>query len=103
MTKKMKKKKKKKRRRRKEEEEKKKKKKKKKKKRGKERRGKNEGEHIIATRERIGEACDGELRKTCDMTRWDREVVDFTRSRVKNNTKLTNLMKMYRMEGYNGK
>ena len=37
------------------------------------------------------------------MMRRDREVVDFTRSRVKNNTKFINLMKMPRIEGYNGK
>ena len=37
------------------------------------------------------------------LTRRDREVVDFTRSHVKNNSELTNLMKMYRIEGYNGK
>ena len=37
------------------------------------------------------------------MTRRDREVIDFTRSCVKNNSKLTNLMKMYQIEGYNGK
>ena len=37
------------------------------------------------------------------MTRRDREVIDFTRYRVKNNTKLTNLMKMNRIQGYNGK
>ena len=37
------------------------------------------------------------------LTRRDREVVDFTRSRVKNNTEFTNLMKMLRIEGYNGK
>ena len=37
------------------------------------------------------------------MTRRDREVVDFTRSRVKTNTELTNLMKMPRIEGYSGK
>ena len=37
------------------------------------------------------------------MTRRDREVVDFTRYRVKNNSELTNLMKMYRIQGYNGK
>ena len=37
------------------------------------------------------------------LTRRDREVVDFTRSRVKNISELTNLMKMYRIEGYNGK
>ena len=34
--------------------------------------------------------------------RRDHEVIDFTRSRVKNNSKLTNVMKMYRIEGYNG-
>ena len=33
----------------------------------------------------------------------NREVVDFTPSRVKNNSKLTNLMKISRIEGYNGK
>ena len=37
------------------------------------------------------------------MTRRDREVVNFKRYRVKNNTELTNLMKMYRIQGYNGK
>ena len=37
------------------------------------------------------------------MTRRDREVVDFTRYHVKNKTEFTNLMKMYRTEGYNGK
>ena len=37
------------------------------------------------------------------LTRRDREVVDFTRYRIKNNTKFTNLMKMLRIEGYNGK
>ena len=37
------------------------------------------------------------------MTRRDREVIDFTRYRVKNNTELTNLMKMNRIQGYNGK
>ena len=37
------------------------------------------------------------------MVRRYGEVVDFTRSRVKNNSKLTNLMKMIRIEGYNGK
>ena len=37
------------------------------------------------------------------LTRRNREVVDFTRSRVKNDSELTNLMKMYRIEGYNGK
>ena len=37
------------------------------------------------------------------MTRRNREVVDFTRSRVKNNSKLTNLMKISRIKGYNGK
>ena len=37
------------------------------------------------------------------MTRRNREVVDFTPYRVKNNTELTNLMKMNRIQGYNGK
>ena len=37
------------------------------------------------------------------LTRRNREVVDFTRSRVKNNSKLTNLMKIIRIEGYSGK
>ena len=33
----------------------------------------------------------------------DRVVVNCTRSRVKNNSKLTNLMKISQIEGYNGK
>ena len=37
------------------------------------------------------------------MTRRDCEVVDFTRYRVKNNSKLTNFKKFTRIEGYNGK
>ena len=37
------------------------------------------------------------------LTRRDCEVVDFTRSCVKIISELTNLMKMYRIEGYNGK
>ena len=37
------------------------------------------------------------------MTTRDREVVDFTQSRVKNNTELTNLGNKERIEGYNGK
>ena len=37
------------------------------------------------------------------VTRRNREVIDFTRSRVKTKTKLTNLMKIIRIEGYNGK
>ena len=37
------------------------------------------------------------------MTKRDREVVDFTRSRIKNKSKLTNLMKIIRIEAYNGK
>ena len=37
------------------------------------------------------------------LTKRDHEVVNFTRSRVKNNSKLTNLMKISRNEGYNGK
>ena len=38
-----------------------------------------------------------------EVTRRYREVIHFTRSRVKNNSKLTNLMEMIRIEGYNGK
>ena len=37
------------------------------------------------------------------MTRRSREVVDFTRYRVKNYSKLTNFRKLTRIEGYNGK
>ena len=37
------------------------------------------------------------------LTRRNREVVNFKRYRVKNNTELANLMKMYRIQGYNGK
>ena len=37
------------------------------------------------------------------LMRRDREIVDFTRSRVKNNTELTNFRKFTRIEGYNGK
>ena len=37
------------------------------------------------------------------LMRQDHEVVDFTRSRVKNISKLTNLMKLIRIEGYNSK
>ena len=37
------------------------------------------------------------------LTRRNREVIDFKRYRIKNNTELTNLMKMYRIQGYNGK
>ena len=37
------------------------------------------------------------------LTRPNRAVVDVNRYRVKNNFELTNLMKMYRIEGYNGK
>ena len=37
------------------------------------------------------------------MTRRDRKVVDFTRYRIKNNSKLTNFKKFTRIEGYNGK
>ena len=37
------------------------------------------------------------------LTRRDREVVNFKRYRVKNNSKLTNLRKFTRIEGYNGK
>ena len=37
------------------------------------------------------------------LTKRDREVVNCTRSHVKNNSKLTTLMKISRIEGYNGK
>ena len=37
-----------------------------------------------------------------EQTRRNREVVDFTRSRVKSNSKLANLMKLTRIEGHNG-
>ena len=37
------------------------------------------------------------------LTRRNREVVDFTRYRVKNYSKLTNFKKFTRIEGYNGK
>ena len=37
------------------------------------------------------------------MTERDREVIENTRSRVKIKSKLTNLMKLIRIEGYNGK
>ena len=37
------------------------------------------------------------------MTKRNREVVENTQSCVKNKTKLTNLMKITRIEGYNGK
>ena len=37
------------------------------------------------------------------LTDQDRVVDNFTWSRVKNNSKLTNLMKISRIEGYNGK
>ena len=36
------------------------------------------------------------------MTEQDHEVVNYTRSRVKNKTKLTNLMKISRIEGNYG-
>ena len=38
-----------------------------------------------------------------ELTSRDREVIDFTRSRVKTKSKHTNLMKLTRIEGYNGK
>ena len=37
------------------------------------------------------------------MTSGDREVVNFTQSRVKTKSKLTNLIKISPIEGYNGK
>ena len=45
----------------------------------------------------------GQVGKWIGLTSGDREVVDFTRSRVKTKSKLTNLMKLIRIEGYNGK
>ena len=44
----------------------------------------------------------GEEENGC-VTRRDREVVDFTRSCVKNNTKLTNFGKLTQIEWHNGK
>ena len=38
-----------------------------------------------------------------EVTSGGHEVVDFTRSRVKTKSKLTDLMKISRIEGYNGK
>ena len=43
------------------------------------------------------------LNDSSSLTRRDCEVVDFTRYRVKNNSKLTNFKKFTRIEGYNGK
>ena len=37
------------------------------------------------------------------VTRRNGEAIDFTRSRVKTKSKLTNLMEISRIEGYNGK
>ena len=37
------------------------------------------------------------------LTKRDREIVNSTRSCVKNKFKLTNFMKIFRIEGYNGK
>ena len=37
------------------------------------------------------------------LTNRDREVINFIQSRLKNNPKLTNLVKISRIEGYNGK
>ena len=46
-------------------------------------------------------------RKSCmglrGLTKRDREVVEITRSCVKIKSKLTNFMKLIRIEGYNGK
>ena len=39
----------------------------------------------------------------CTLTERDRKVVNCTRSRIKNKSKLTNLVKISRIEGYNGK
>ena len=39
----------------------------------------------------------------CYLTKGDREVIENTRSRIKTKSKLTNFMKLIRIEGYNGK
>ena len=39
----------------------------------------------------------------CRVTKRDRKVVKNARSRVKTKSKLTNFMKLIRIEGYNGK
>ena len=44
-----------------------------------------------------------DLNEVGAFTRRDREVVNFTRYRIKNNSKLTNFRKFTRIEGYNGK
>ena len=46
---------------------------------------------------------DLEYGQLSNLTIRDREVVNCTRSHVKINSKLTNLMKISRIEGYNGK
>ena len=43
------------------------------------------------------------LMRPYNVTRRDHEVIDFTRYRVKSSSKLTNLIKIDRIEGYNGK
>ena len=56
--------------------------------------------HVASSpRASIAMRSDGFDRATSPVTRQNREVVDFTRSRVKNNSKLTNLMKIVRIEG----
>ena len=42
-------------------------------------------------------------RQRHNLTRQDCELVDFTWSRIKTKSKLTNFMKLIRIEGYNGK
>ena len=51
----------------------------------------------------LGEATRAHVAPTWCVMKRDREVVNCTRSRVKNNSKLTNLVKISRIEGYNGK
>ena len=50
-----------------------------------------------------GKAINGLPLSSRYLTKRDHEVVENTRSCVKNKTKLTNLMKITRIEGYNGK
>ena len=61
------------------------------------------GIHEICRSQRISNSSPKMNRswKLRNMTRRDREVVDFTRYRIKNNSKLTNLMKMYRIDQCN--
>ena len=59
--------------------------------------------HAIVKRFCHDSTCMPCLCHTCLLTRGNCEVVNFTRSRVKNNTELTNFGKLTRIEGYNGK